>query len=606
MTSRAISGGRGLLFLLVLFSLLAARPAAATIEYRVSLSQNSEHLFQVEMDISSEGRGVKVAMPVWNALYQVRDFAYRVRSPKVFVLEPNGAATVPAELRPIDKQTWEIEPLKSSSLTASTHFVMRYSIQWDDAGPFNSQLNVHHAFINLAEILMYAPDRRSEDTEITLSDLPAGWELMSELPSGHVAQSFKAENYDALVDAPVEAGKFSNFAFDCQGAHFRVAVDAAEWNTTRLEEDLRRITDYELRLMDGPPFKQYTFFFHIGPYADVGGGGMEHSNSTAIAATSVDSAARVAAHEFFHAWNVKRIRPQALEPVDYTAEQRTRALWFAEGVTSAYAAYALERSGVWAKNQFYEDLAMQIGELESRPARKWQSAEESSLDAWLEKYDEYGDPDRSISYYNKGQLIGVFLDLSIRDATANRKSLDDVLRRMNDRYAKGGKFYDESEGVERAVEEVAGKPYEDFFARYVAGTDAIPYDDFLGLAGLRVKAETIPFADLGFSPDVGSGKNVTVSGLEGGSAAEAAGVRNGDAILASRGKLSARDFVAWLRDRPAGAPVTLRVRRGGDEIEISFVVGAREDREYSVVEIPHPSEQQRRIRDGILHGTTQQ
>ena len=138
---------------------------------------------------------------------------------------------------------------------------------------------------------MYIPDRRSEDTEVTFADLPADWKLIAELPTGPGANSFAAESYDALVDAPVEAGKFADFAFDNQGAHFRVVVDGAEWNKGRLEDDLKRITAYELRLMDGPPFKEYTFFFHIGAYADVGGGGMEHANSTAIAATSVESAA---------------------------------------------------------------------------------------------------------------------------------------------------------------------------------------------------------------------------------------------------------------------------------------------------------------------------
>jgi predicted metalloprotease with PDZ domain len=264
----------------------------------------------------------------------------------------------------------------------------------------------------------------------------------------------------------------------------------------------------------------------------------------------------------------------------------------------------LERSGLWTKSQFYDDLAMQIGELESRPARQWQSVEESSLDAWLEKYDGYNAPDRSISYYNKGHLVGVLLDLSMRDATGNRKSLDDVMRQMNDEYAKAGKFYDESNGIETVVEEVAGKRYNDFFRRFVSGTDAIPFDDFLGLAGLQLKLETIRTADLGFWPQPQQGKDITVSSLEAGSAAEASGLRNGDVLLPPQGKSSPEDFAAWLRGRSPGDPLRLRVRREGQETEISFLVGFREDRQYSIVELPHPSEQQRRIREGLLRGTT--
>jgi predicted metalloprotease with PDZ domain len=241
----------------------------------------------------------------------------------------------------------------------------------------------------------------------------------------------------------------------------------------------------------------------------------------------VEAAAAIAAHEFFHVWNVKRIRPRTLEPVDYTKEQYTRALWFAEGVTSCYASFALERSGLWSKKQFYDDLALQIGDLQSRAAHTRQSAEESSLDAWLEKYDAYNAPDRSISYYDKGQILGMLLDLAIRDATDNRKSLDDVLRRMNEEYAKKGKFYDDSDGIRVAVEEVAGKSFEDFFGRYVSGIAEIPYNTFLAMAGLEL---------------------------------------NGNAAQADR-----------------------NVRPG---------------ERFSISEIAHPSERQRRIREGLLRGTT--
>lgn len=590
---------------LIAIALLAACPARATIRYRVSLAHKEEHLFQVEMEIPQSTGPTVVAMPAWNALYQVRDFAYRIRGLKAAGMSDSSEIGQSLGVSAVDKQTWQVSaPQSDAEPGASKKDLVRYSIEWDDPGPFNSQLNAHHAFINLAEILMYIPDRRHEEIEVVFDNLPPNWKLAADLPAGSDANSFTAESYDALVDSPVEAGKFEGFAFDNEGAHFRVVVDGTEWNKGRLEDFIRRITTYELRLMGGPPFKEYTFFFHFGQYADVGGGGMEHSNSTAISATSVESAAPVVAHEFFHAWNVKRIRPQSLEPVDYSKEQYTRALWFAEGVTSTYGAFALERANLWTKSQFYEDLATQISDLESRPAHKWQSVEESSLDAWLEKYDSYNSPDRSISYYNKGQLDGVLLDLAIRDATDNRKSLDDVLRAMNAEYAKAGKFYDDSLGIRSVVEEVAGRSFENFFRRFVAGADEIPYDDFLAVAGWELKVEKTTTADLGFWPGAGSSKGVEVSGLEPGSGAEAAGLRNGDVILLPRGKSAPQDFGGFLRARSAGDPLTLRIRRVGQEMEISFLVGSREDRQYSVAEIEHPSERQRRIRDGILRGTT--
>jgi predicted metalloprotease with PDZ domain len=477
-------------FLLVALALSCARPAAATIEYRVSLSHPEQHLFGVSITLPVDGSEVRMAMPAWNALYVIRDFAYRVRDVEGKCANGDRA---PLGVRKIDKQTWEISSRKNCQEGDRNAFEIHYSIAWDDPGPFSTQLNERHAFVNLAEILMYVPDRREEETSVQFTDLPEHWRTAAELEAGHEPDSYVARSYDKLVDAPVEAGKFEEFEFDSGGGHFRVIVDADNWKRPVLESALQRITAYELQLMGGvpfdPPSREYTFIFHIGPDGDMGGGGMEHANSTAIATRSMESAVATAAHEFFHVWNVKRIRPRSLEPVDYANEQYTRALWFAEGVTSAYASYTLERTGLWQKSRFYADLAGQISDLQSHSARAWDSAEESSFDAWLEKYEGYNDPDRSISYYNKGQIIGVLLDLAIRDATDNRKSLDDVMRRMNVEYAQQNRPYDDTAGVQAVVEEVAGRSFEDFFRRYVSGTDEIPYEDFLKVAGLGLKVE---------------------------------------------------------------------------------------------------------------------
>src|SRR6202043_3073297 len=185
-----------------------------------------------------------------------------------------------------------------------------------------------------------------------------------------------------------------------------------------------------------------------------------------------------------------------LEPVDYTREMWTPALWFAEGVTSTYGSYTLVRTGIWSRAQFLADLGRQITELESRPARTWQSAEESSLDTWFDKYPLYDRPDFSISYYNKGQLLGVALDILIRDATDNRASLDDVMRRLNQQYAQRGRFYADSAGIQETVEEVVrtanaggAGDFAGFFKRYVSGTEEIPFADLLSRAGFALKME---------------------------------------------------------------------------------------------------------------------
>jgi predicted metalloprotease with PDZ domain len=589
-------------FFLLLVLFFCVRRASATVHYTVSLENEAKHVFHVSVNIPMPASNLRVALPAWNALYQIRDFSYRIRDVHGVSLNPH-LGLVPEK---IDKQMWLlIDPNSLLGHVPVSEIAFGYSIEWNDPGPFNSQLDVHHAFLNFAEVLMYVLDRRGEDVVVKFDHLPEGWKIAAELPKGEEPNSFIAPSYDALVDAPVEIGKFEEFTFTEAGAPIHVVVDAKEWNKGRLEGSLRRITGYELKLMGGAPFKEYTFFFRIGPYAEVGGGGMEHANCTAISAGSIEGAVATAAHEFFHLWNVKRIRPQTLQPVDYTKEQYTRALWFAEGITSTYGAYALERSGVYTKEQWYGDLSEQITELQARPARLWQSVEESSLDAWLEKYDDYRQPDRSISYYNKGQIDGVLLDLAIRDATGNKRSLDDVMRSMNEMYAKAGKFYNDSEGIRGVVEEVASQSFEEFFRRYVAGTDEIPYDKFLAAAGLELKVDSSQLSDLGFRAGRTPGVGPIVAQVVTGSTAEAAGLQKGDVLLGLNGEGFPRNIRGWLRDHHAGEKVKLRVRRDGEEREITYALAqGGGDRHYSIVESSNPTDKQRRIREGMLHGTT--
>ena len=590
---------------LAIVLLFCARPASATIAYHISLKNPEQHVFHVSMEIpaAAADQEIVVALPAWNALYQVRDFSYRVR--EVRARNSAAAAAAPLPVRMLDKQTWRISLAGASGGAEAHAATLDYSIEWDDPGPFNSQLNPHHAFLNFAEVLMYVPSRRAEDTQVQFDDVPLGWRIAVELAAGAAPNSFVAANYNKLVDAPTEAGKFAEFGFDQAGAHFRVIVDGKEWHRERLESILRDITKYEVHLMGGAPFSEYTFFYHFGPYPEVGGGGMEHSNCTAISTSSGDAAASVTAHEFFHAWNVKRIRPQTLEPVDYTKEMYTRALWFAEGVTSAYGDYTLERSGLWSKDQFYWNLAGEIGELDSRPAHRWQSVEEASLNAWLEGYDEYRLPERSISYYNKGEIVGDMLDLAIRDATDNHKSLDDVLRRMYDVYAQQGRFYDDSQGVEAIAEEVAGAQFDDFFRRYVAGTDEIPYDKFFNAAGLELKVEKRAAPALGFwtsnrSPDA----QTRVSQVVLGSAAETAGLQAGDALVTLNGQPMPRYLPMWLRQHEPGETVTLRVQRDNQELDLKFELGSIDLNKFTLLEMPDATEKQKRVREGWLKGKT--
>lgn len=582
-------------FPLLIPSLLTFSTASkATIQYSISLEHPEQHLFHVTMTIPDVKGEVTVQMAAWNALYQIRDFSAHVQQVSASV------GTETAALEKLDKQTWRIK--------GTGTVTVRYATYWDEVGPFATQLNGEHAFINPAMILLYVPDRREEAVHLSLPDVPGQWKAAGSsiqfLESMGGARNFggDARTYDILVDAPIEIGKFEEFQLPGIKPEIWVVVHGDKWKKKPVEDELKRICQYEIKLMEGAPFDRYTFILHIGRGA--GGGGMEHSYSTAIGVSSDEYLSGVAAHEFFHLWNVKRIRPATLEPVDYTKEQYTRALWFAEGVTNTYGSYALVRTGIWSKDRFYQDLGEQITELESRPANRWQSAEQSSLDAWLEKYQLYNQVDYSVSYYTKGQVLGDLLDILIRDRTNNAKSLDDVLRAMNKDFAKQEKFYRDSLDVRLEAERIAGGSFEEFFQKYVSGTEPVPYQQVLSLAGLELRTTEHRRATLGFAGErEASGVFIAIAVDTDGLAAQA-GLRVGDAILTWNGGEVPRRPARWVMDQNPGDSLKLRIRREDKELSLEFRLGEIKETAYDVLEDSHAPDKARRIREGLLRGET--
>ncbi len=491
---------------------------AAGVRYTVSLAGYVDHIVRVQMEIAGGQPSQQVQLPVWNALYQVRDFAQYVNW--VRAKRPSGTEL---PIRMLDKTTWLVEGTNQGA-------TVEYEIAADNPGPYGAQVNARHAFINLAEILMYLPEGRGLPARLDLTNLPEGWKVATSLaPSG---SGYRAANYDQLVDSPIEAGTFEEADFDEGGGHYRIVVDAdrSDYAMDRIVQDLRRIVAAATGWMNDRPFDTYLFLYHFpnGP----GGGGMEHAYSTAIDLNArslrdnPQSLDDVTAHEFFHLWNVKRIRPQSLEPIDYTRENYTRALWFSEGVTSTVEDIVLLRAGLLDESLFLRRLGDQISELQHRPAHLTQSAEESSLDAWLEGHAYYAQPERSISYYNKGQLLGVLLDLKIRNETHGSASLREVFQWMNTNFARQGKFFPDSDGVRAAGEAVCHADLADFFRNYVAGVSEIPWDDFLGTVGLHVVRRSAAVPDLGFMAARNSDAPPSIirvrgdSGLDGGRCAD--------------------------------------------------------------------------------------
>lgn len=566
-------------------------PQSAPVIYTVSLAKASMHLVDVQIDLPPGAAERDLQLPVWYALYQVRDFSQYINWVRI-------AGAPAATIRMLDKSRWHISG-------AETGAKIYYEVFSNDPEPYGAQLNLHHAFFNLAEILMYPVDARSLPMQVHFTDIPAAWRVATELPAENNLVS--ANNYDELADSPVEISAFDERDFDEGGGHFRVIVDAedGDYDMNKLVSMIDRIVIAEIKWMNDRPFSAYTFIYHF-PRGG-GGGGMEHANGTAIDISPDDFAdfAGVTAHEFFHLWNVKRIRPQSLEPPDYTKENYTDALWFSEGFTSAVENYALLRAGLLDERGYISHLQAAITELENRPAHLTQSAEESSNDAWLEKYSYYRRPERSVSYYNEGELLGVILDLKLRDSSNGTKSLRDLFQWMNLNYAKKNECFPDSEGVRKAAENVSHADLRSFFDQYIRGAAEIPWNEFFGTVGLRIETEKIETADVGFEAVRNFDSMPAVVSIDEDSPALRAGLQYGDLILTVNGQTPGRNFEQLFRQLHPGDAIRLRIRNGNGERELTWKAGRRDETQYQLKDQANITSQQKARRAAWLKGESQ-
>ena len=571
-------------------------------EYFVSLADHAEHLAHVSIRLRNGEATRTLAMPVWNALYQVRNFAANVED--VRAQDASGAA---AQVRNATTSEW--------NMTAPPGcVVVSYDVHLDVPGPFGSSLSAERGFFNWAMVLMYAPSLRSEPVSLRLLDVPAAWGLrdvhvLGGADPGKVEQLVGvARNYDELADSPAEIGTFRQSEFQQDGATYHVVVDGspADYDMAKLDELLGRITHAAVDWMQDRPYEEYTFLLHLphGP----GGGGMEHAYGTALEVNadrmheSLLPLAGLSAHEFFHLWNVKRIRPQSLEPIDYQHERDTRALWFSEGVTSTVGNILLVRAGLVDERVYLQHVAEQITELQRRPAHRWQSAEDSSLDAWFEGDAYYRSPERSISYYNKGEVLGVLLDLRIRQMTQGEKSLRDLLQWMNEHYAKQHLFFPDSQGVEQAAEAITGKSFAEFFRDYVSGVEEIPYDDFFQFAGLHLVTQTVPVASAGFTTTANLGGQPEVVQVDPNSDAHRAGIAAGDRVLAIDGKPADASLDDQLSQMLPGTTVKLRMENRKGQRNVKLHLGLRPQTTYKLQDVPSVSHEQRAHRTAWIAG----
>ncbi|WP_022823011.1 M61 family metallopeptidase [Hymenobacter norwichensis] len=578
--------------LLLLLTGLRPALAAPTLRYTLAMPAPQTHYFEVGMTLNGFGKPyTDLKMPVWApGSYLVREFARHVEAFEAKA----GSTTLRTEK--INKNTWRVYHPKSKD------FTVRYDVYAYELSVRTSFLDAAHGYVNGTSVFMYPAD--GKELASTLQVQPAtGWaQVSTSLKPAGGQFTYASSNYDELADSPIEIGNHKVLSFEANGTPHTVAMfGSAKYDETKVLNDMKRVCEEAHRVVGKNPLDRYVFIVHN---IERGTGGLEHLYSTTLSvsrnAYTTDAGYKgflgLVAHEYFHLWNVKRIRPVALGPFDYDNENYTHMLWVSEGGTSYFGDLIVHRAGFVNPDEYLASTSAGITQVENTPGNKVQSAAESSFDAWIKGYRPNENSNNTgISYYNKGELIGAMLDLMIINETKGQKHLDDVMRYLYDEYyvQKKRGFTDEEYQV--AVAKVAGRRFDDFFRRYVYGTEMLPYDTVLGYAGLKLsKAPVSSDAALGATVSTAGGKLTVTSTQRNGSAWQG-GLNVNDELLALDGSRLTEDPSKQLASRPAGTQVKMTVSRDGRLKELTFPLLASTAMRYRIEQVTSPTPEQQTV-----------
>jgi predicted metalloprotease with PDZ domain len=548
------------------------------IHYTLSMPEPQTHLFHVRIDVDEiSDPQVDLVMPVWTpGAYAVRDFARNVQD---FSAGRHRWSKV-------DKARWRVKAEGASRISVA-YKVWAFELEVD-----RSHLDDTHGYFNGASVFMYVDGAKHQPATLDIRPV-RGWRVVTGLERV-AGNRFRAATYDELIDCPTDIGTAPVKAFRVRGKEHRVLIHGAQnWGHERLARQAKRIVEEAARMFGGLPYDHYTFLFYAttGPAL----GGLEHRNSTAITLNpwigrpfkSYERVLEVTSHEFFHLWNVKRIRPKALGPFDYERETYTKLLWVMEGITSYYDDLICERARLYPEGRYLKKVAESIEKYREKPSRLRQSLTASSFDTWLWRYEGDGNiVNRMMSYYEKGSLVGMCLDLEIRRRTRNRKSLDDVMRHLWTEVAQKGRTLEEDD-LRPIVERVAGGSYREFFDKYVDGTAEVPFETYLKIAGLELakeppkgdeaKDEPKSLAWLGIGTRAGGERPVVTTVAEG-SPAWTDGISPGDEILAvDGGRVTCDNFPNLLKDAAPGRRIRVSLFRGPRLVHLPVRLGKKEN-----------------------------
>ncbi len=575
--------------------------ARTTMFYKVGMSQPTSHLFEVTLRLSNwQQDRLNLKMPVWTpGSYLVREYARHLQD---FVAEDSSSQKSLLSHK-VSKNHWQIVTENISCITVN------YRVYANDLTVRTNHLDDTHGYFNPAALFMFIPGLTQQPITVKIVTPQEDWQVTTTLtPVKGEKNTYIAQDFDTLVDTPFEIGKQQIYDFEVLGKPHQFAIwGQGNINQQQVIKDTKKIIEAEAELFGGLPYEKYLFLLHL---SGSGYGGLEHKNCCTLNYPRLGFRDRdkynrfmqLVAHEFFHLWNIKRIRPQALETFDYEQENYTSSLWFSEGTTSYYDILIPLRSGIYNRKKFLENLSKDLTRYLTIPGRNVQPLGESSFDAWIKLYrrDGYSN-NNQISYYLKGQFVSLLLDLLIREKYHNQRSLDDVMLLMWQRFGKKEIGFTPQQ-LQQTIEEIAEQDLSDFFYRYLETTAELPFDDYLKPFGLRVKPiqDKEPVPHLGLKVNTKNGSEV-IEFVEANSPAAIAGIDIGDELLAIEGiKVRSGDLNEHLKNYQSGNLISVTIFHQDELKTLSATLTKPRPIRYEIVHCDNISDLQKQNLSGWL------
>ena len=588
-----------LLACMMMWSNVVANPR---ITYTLSMPEPRSHYFHVTLSVEDySGESATLKMPVWTpGSYLVREFSRHI--PKVSASE--GKRELPVHKSA--KNVWDVVTGGDSDFTVT------YKVYAYEQSVRTSFLNDSRGYLNGASVFLYLDGLQDQPGELKIQ-LPRGWRKISTGLSqvGGKTKTFAFANYDNLIDSPILMGNHDVVKFKVDGIPHEIAIyGESNLDREKFLSDTEAIVKQTKELFGSIPYDRYVFLILL---LESGGGGLEHLNSCTIQGQrwkfsdekKYKDFLTLMSHEFFHTWNVKRIRPFALGPFNYDEENYTTDLWIAEGLTEFYESVIPYRAGLFTEEDYFDYVGRLIKLVETTPGRQVQSLSEASFDTWIKYYrrDE-NSPNTQISYYSKGAVVGFLLNLAIVESSGRKKSLDDVFRKVYSKIYEGEQRGFKSAEFRQICEDAAGRDLSDIW-QYVDTVVELDYDQFLSSVGCRLDrsyADDIKESDayFGLKHKTSNGRIVIKTVYDGTPAADG-GVNVNDELIALNGnRLTPDNAVKLLKETTVDEKASLLISREGEISELEITPSTTPPDKFSVIRLEEATDDQQQLFEAWL------